>query len=321
MNRLVVIAMVAALAGCAHGSYTSAPGYIGTMTMSEQAAEVVDGPRTRAQKGEEQRLMDERLDLVAPAPIMLASMVRGRLPRLELRPLVMGAASYSMDQLMRGSVPGGSGYLPCSSGTTQASWTSFGTCWNDLSLGASDTNHSIGWANYPATGTNMLRYVFGDNGTGFQGGNGDRAEVWSYHGIILSGGRASTSAPSAVTGSGTSDVSVRILSSSSGGGLAIDNKAGVAGSAISWTGRQTPTISFTIGAQSCGDLTPGTVTGAVLGAECVMSTYDTSGAANGLVSFGCGVTSADHVGIRVCNPSTSSITVTSKTYSYIVFNP
>src|SRR5438132_712797 len=103
MNRMALVGLVA-LAGCAtQGGYRATAGFVGTMTMPELAGRVIDGPVTTAAR-EEADASIEPLHL-GPLP-MLGRLSRGRLPRLKLRELVLGA-NYTTDQLLRGSQPGG----------------------------------------------------------------------------------------------------------------------------------------------------------------------------------------------------------------------
>lgn len=333
MKRIVLLVL---LAGCqAKPAEMKYQGIVGTVTYSAEdiAAQQAFFEKVQARdkalaEQVERQAADRAFTEWADSPPMMAKrMMLGRLPTYHLRSMLTGSFNPTADQVLNGN---------------------------------KDQTYSLGWLNngYPATGTNVLRYVFGDLGSGIQSGNGDRMYVYAYHGVVVSGGRATTTPPAAVTGSGSSDFSLQVITSTGGGiftngassftaGLAVSGSAltstggftatsgtnslvgtlatgsstltvGSGGTALSFILKQTPTITFTIAASSCGDLTPGSVTGAALGGACFISAYDTSGAVNGLVALSCGQTSAAHVGIRVCNPSAGAITDTSKAYSYFI---
>lgn len=278
---------------------------------------------------------------VAPAR-MLAQMSHARLAPLRAMTL---SVQEGMDQIVRGGVPTGSGQIVCSTSASPATatWQTPASCglatgtnyWTlstntlnaasgwSLSLNAGvDAVGNFGWSAYPATATNMLRYQFGDAFSGLQLGSGDRLQLYAYHGIEIRGGRAALSTPTAVTGGSASDPSLIVVSSASGGGLRIDTNGGTAGTAISFSGRATASLSaFSCAASTCTAASAISLAGAALGAECITSRTTTGGAVpDAHLWMKCGVTVAGTVELYCCNQSTGALSITG-TYSVRVFNP
>jgi len=164
---------------------------------------------------------------------------------------LLGVTIYrSYDQLTGGIPPTAANQPLCSDSTSRASFQSAAACnlatgtnyWtstgaaivesSERSLEITNTDNvagTIGWTSYPATGTNPLRYRFGDDGSAMQSGSGDRLQLYAYHGVSILGGRASTSAPTTETGSGSSDYSLWVHSPGGGLGLKVDGLANFTG--------------------------------------------------------------------------------------------
>lgn len=273
----------------------------------------------------------------------LQIMAIGAFPPVKLAPLVFGTVRL-MDQIVKGASPTASGNVLCATAADLASWQTPASCglaagtnyWTistrklqgaggQLELtDTTDEVRTMGWSNFPATATNVLRYQFGDAANGLQNASGEMVQLYAFHGIRIEGGRNSSTPPAAVTGGSGADPSLTIISSATGGGLRINSNGGSVGSSISFSGRQTvvtPTLSpaAPIAANSCAVLnTALTVTGAVANAECATS-RPTGAAANPVVT--CNVSSANTVQMQFCNVATGAVTPTTGTYSVRVFNP
>ena len=164
---------------------------------------------------------------------------------------VLGVAlPYSYDQLTAGVPPTAANQVLCSDSATRASFQSAAACnlatgtnyWtstgaaivesSERSLEVTNADNLagiIGWTSYPATGTNALRFRFGDDGSAMQSGAGDRLQIYAYHGVSILGGRATTAAPATETGSASSDYSLWVHQPGGGLGLKVDGLASFSG--------------------------------------------------------------------------------------------
>lgn len=272
----------------------------------------------------------------------LQVMAIGAMPPLKLRPLVFGTVRL-MDQILKGNSPTASGQVPCATAADLATWQTAASCglatgtnyWTistrklqgaggQLELtDTTDELRTMGWTSFPATGTNVLRYQFGDAANGMQLGSGGIVQLYGFNGFRIEGGRASVTAPATVSGGAAADPSLTIVSSATGGGLRINSNGGSVGTSISFSGRNTVSPSaVSCAASTCTSLGSATITGAIVGAECVTSRTTTAGAigtnATAIVTI-CGVTAANTVTLYGCNLTAGALAVTG-TWSMRVFD-
>lgn len=261
----------------------------------------------------------------APAPRLVLHAELGA--SLPTRLLAQLARTKAMDSIMGAAAsPASAQLFPCTTGAGVGTWQG-PSCFTAFLISASGSTTSapsmMGWTNF--TTGNAMQLEFGDLGNAIQAGYGDRMQIFSYHGIKIIGGRASTTAPAFEAGSGNNDPSLTVVGqgsvptivSSGGGGLRIDN--GSTGAPISFSGRGTVVNPGAQGATSCGVVAV-TVNGANPGSECFVG-LPSSYTSTVLLFFDCYVSATNTVQFRQCNPTAGTLTPPAGTYVVRVFNP
>lgn len=133
---------------------------------------------------------------------------------------LLGAATF--DQLLGGATPSGSGQVACSTSTSAATWQTPEACtgldFRLSTLGSTTSSPAkLGFGTTSATQATQL--LMDSNFSGIQYANGDRMQLFSFHGIDIDGARGTNSSLPFVTGSGAGDYALTVNAGTGGLGL------------------------------------------------------------------------------------------------------
>lgn len=239
------------------------------------------------------------------------------------------------------NAPTASGYVLCGGGPLTASFTDAVSCgfefWklsgsnvlstqNPMLIDATASTNAAPAVGgfYMTGGTQTSRFYLTDSATMIQAAWGDRIQIVGYHGIAIYGGVTGV-VPAPEAGGGSGDWGLEVHAGGSKG-LKVDGSVqiGSSGTAISSTYAATASFTSSVGPQTCTTLATIAVPsnpGAAQGSVCAISATNATSSTTWNAALSCGVTTANTVIIRACNPSTATVTFSSVSIPFRVFNP